>query len=342
MLGALAPAPQLPRPSARARGQLPARRHQPCWKSRPRSRSPSAAPARAGNGGGGESEALDQKFSVPNEEGWETPRPRSPSTTTARAATATPTDPWSAKAPGGRQDSRPPGVRDRPRPRRIPPPSLPQARIASYASDGRPHLRLPADRPGSVFALAYPRPDANAQFGANPDAEKDARAALQGVTVGGAPVHLTGFDALSQEAGGNDGPGVLLEAVLGGAGALLVLAFVFASFLAVVPLLMAIASILTTFLLLLGLTQLTDVSPIVQFLIALIGLGVAIDYSLIVVALARGRLLDRVVDVRHQVAAPADHCNSRREVHRSDPEQLIAPVSLSWLSMTGFSMRRTA
>ena len=43
--------------------------------------------------------------------------------------------------------------------------------------------------------------------------------------------------------------------VLGGLGALLVLAFVFASFLAVVPILMAIASIMTTFLLLLGLTD---------------------------------------------------------------------------------------
>jgi len=59
---------------------------------------------------------------------------------------------------------------------------------------------------------------------------------------------------------------------------------VFASFLAFVPVLMAISSILTTFLLLLFLTKLTDVSPIVQFLIALIGLGVAIDYSLIVVS----------------------------------------------------------
>jgi RND superfamily putative drug exporter len=77
---------------------------------------------------------------------------------------------------------------------------------------------------------------------------------------------------------------VLLEAVLGGAGALAVLTFVFASFLAIVPLLMAIASIMTTFLLLLGLTELATISPIVQFLIALLGLGVAIDYSLIVVS----------------------------------------------------------
>ncbi len=47
---------------------------------------------------------------------------------------------------------------------------------------------------------------------------------------------------------------------------------------------MAICSIMTTFLLLLGLTTFTDVSPIVQFLVALVGLGVAIDYSLLVVS----------------------------------------------------------
>src|SRR4029453_14483032 len=39
-----------------------------------------------------------------------------------------------------------------------------------------------------------------------------------------------------------------------------------------------------TFLALFGLTKLTSVSPIVQFLIALVGLGVAIDYSLLVVS----------------------------------------------------------
>ena len=77
---------------------------------------------------------------------------------------------------------------------------------------------------------------------------------------------------------------MLAEAIIGGVGALVVLLFVFASVLAVVPILMAIVSIMTTFVLLLGLTELTAVSPIVQFLIALIGLGVAIDYALLVVS----------------------------------------------------------
>ena len=94
---------------------------------------------------------------------------------------------------------------------------------------------------------------------------------------------LTSYGLLS--AGGDtSGPGVLAETLLGAAGALLVLIFVFASFLALVPLLIAAVSILTTFLLVLGLTTFSDVSFVVQFLIALIGLGVAIDYSLLVVS----------------------------------------------------------
>ncbi len=62
------------------------------------------------------------------------------------------------------------------------------------------------------------------------------------------------------------------------------LVFVFASFLALLPLIIAAVSILTTFLLVLILTTFSDVSFVVQFLIALIGLGVAIDYSLLLVS----------------------------------------------------------
>jgi RND superfamily putative drug exporter len=46
---------------------------------------------------------------------------------------------------------------------------------------------------------------------------------------------------------------------------------------------MAVPSILISFLLVGGVTQLTDVSFLVEYLVALIGLGVAIDYSLLVV-----------------------------------------------------------
>jgi RND superfamily putative drug exporter len=159
--------------------------------------------------------------------------------------------------------------------------ALPGARIASYASTG--DRTFVSNDGRTVFALVYPRPDPDGQFGENRAAVRAATAALEGFRVAGEPVRLTGFDALAEDSGESAGPGVLAEAVIGGAGALLVLAFVFASTLAVVPLVMAFISIMTTFVLLLGLTELTDVSPIVQFLIALIGLGVAIDYSLLVV-----------------------------------------------------------
>jgi putative drug exporter of the RND superfamily len=159
--------------------------------------------------------------------------------------------------------------------------ALPKSRLASYASTGDRGFVSADGR--TTFAVVHPAPDRDQPFGDNPNAEKKARAALRGATVAGTPVHLTGFDALQQDTGGDDGPGVLVEALIGGAGALAVLAFVFASFLAIVPIFMAIASIMSTFLLLWALTAFTDVSPIVQFLVALIGLGVAIDYSLLVV-----------------------------------------------------------
>jgi RND superfamily putative drug exporter len=159
--------------------------------------------------------------------------------------------------------------------------TLPGTRLAGYASTGSAAF-LSRDR-HTTFVIAYPPPEAANAFEANPEAAKHATAALAGTTVAGAPVHLTGYDALSVQSGGGKGPGVLLEAMLGGVGALLVLAFVFGSFLAVVPLMMAVAAILTTFLVVWGLTAFTEVSPIVQFLIALIGLGVSIDYSLLVV-----------------------------------------------------------
>src|SRR4029079_12360678 len=113
---------------------------------------------------------------------------------------------------------------------------------------------------------------------------RPARRRAAGIPVEGNPVQVTGFGALSESAGGSDGPGVLLEALIGGVGALLVLFLFVAVGLALVPLLMAFVAIMTSFVPLLALTEVAAVSPIVQFLIVLIGLGVAIDYSLLVVS----------------------------------------------------------
>jgi RND superfamily putative drug exporter len=158
--------------------------------------------------------------------------------------------------------------------------TIPGARTASYASTGSRAFVSADGR--TTFVLAYP-PPSNESFGDNSKAAKKAVRALAGDTVAGAPVRVTGFDALQNETGGGNGPGVAVEAMLGGLGALLVLAFVFASLLAFVPILIAVVSIMTTFLVLWGVSSVTDVSMIVEFLVALIGLGIAIDYSLLVV-----------------------------------------------------------
>lgn len=131
------------------------------------------------------------------------------------------------------------------------------------------------------------RPDARLVTPSDPGADPYAEATpvLDGVaekaTTAGVQVTATGLAVLA-EGGGSD-RGVLFEVLLGGLGALVVLAFVVGSLLAGLPLLVAAVSILGTFLALLGLTGITDVSFVVRFLVSLIGLGVAIDYSLLVV-----------------------------------------------------------
>src|ERR671910_1235723 len=159
--------------------------------------------------------------------------------------------------------------------------ALPAAITASYASTG--DRAFVSEDGRTTFGLVY----IPAKGGVDPGQEEAhaAQTALAGVTVGGAPVEVTGLDALRASAGDSEGSGtgVLLGTLLAALGALLVLAFVFRSFMAVVPLLMAMVAIPTTFLLVWPLASVTDVSVIVQFLVALVGLGIAIDYALLIV-----------------------------------------------------------
>ncbi|HEX6458513.1 MAG TPA: MMPL family transporter [Thermoleophilaceae bacterium] len=223
--------------------------------------------------------AMDQKFSVPGREGWQTNAEISKIYDQTGGDTA-PLLPV-VTLPAGKSASDP-AIRSQLRDlEQRTQKAIPRARVAGYGSTGSRAFLSKDGR--TAFVIAYPPADPNATFGGNPNAEKHLRATLKGMTIGGAPVHLTGYDALAAQSGGGNGPGVLVEALVGGFGALIVLAFVFASFLALVPLLMAIPAIMTSFLIVYGLTAVTGISPIVQFLIALIGLGVAIDYSLLVV-----------------------------------------------------------
>ena len=106
----------------------------------------------------------------------------------------------------------------------------------------------------------------------------------------GSTVQVTGMNELSSGGQARQGFGVLAETLLAGAAALAVLAFVFGSALALIPLLMAAVAIPACFLAIFGLTEITSVSVIVQYLVALIGLGVAIDYSLLLVTRWREEL----------------------------------------------------
>src|SRR5713101_557257 len=133
----------------------------------------------------------------------------------------------------------------------------------------------------------------------------------------GSGVRVTGMNELTSGGQANQGFGVLAETLLAGAAALAVLAFVFGSALALMPLLMAAVAIPGCFLAIFGLTEITSVSVIVQYLVALIGLGVAIDYSLLLVTrwrqeLAAGRGSDEAV---HRAMARSEEHTSELQSH---------------------------
>jgi RND superfamily putative drug exporter len=153
----------------------------------------------------------------------------------------------------------------------------PQLRVVDYASTRDSRFVTSDGR--TTYALVFsPRP----RGFDSPSASKQATGVLRSVLPAGYTVAATGLQELSSN-GSSGGPGVLAETLIAGVGALAVLAFVFASFLAFVPLLVAAFAILTTLLIVLALTYVADISAIVQFLVALVGLGVAIDYSLLLV-----------------------------------------------------------
>lgn len=169
--------------------------------------------------------------------------------------------------------------------------AMPGALTSSYFSTHDP-MYVSRDR-HTTFMNVYPTgPRAlDAASGA-----EMLRAAAAKHLPAGITVNVTGHAALveasrSGEAGG--GSGVVIETAIGAVGALVILLFVFGTLPAVLmPLAVALASILNTFTLVWALTYVTDVSVIAQFLIALVGLGVAIDYALLMIFRFRDELRD--------------------------------------------------
>ena len=169
--------------------------------------------------------------------------------------------------------------------------TMPRALTSSYFSTHN-SMYVSHDR-HTTFMNVYPAgPLAlNATSGA-----ETLRAAAAKDLPAGINVNVTGRDALDEaskngKAGG--GSSVIVETAIGAIGALVILLFVFGTLPAVlIPIVVAVASILNTFTLVWALTYVTDVSVIVQFLIALVGLGVAIDYALLMIVRFRDELRD--------------------------------------------------
>ncbi len=168
--------------------------------------------------------------------------------------------------------------------------AAPGVRMASYASTGDRAAFVSEDG-RTTFVLIFT--GIGEGFAESPQVTA-VREALAGAGVAGAPVQLSGYSELDTGGSGGEGGGALVETLIGAGGALVetligaggalvVLAWVFGSFLALLPLLVAGVSILTTFLVIWGVTTVADVSFIVEFIVALIGLGVAIDYALLIV-----------------------------------------------------------
>jgi putative drug exporter of the RND superfamily len=164
----------------------------------------------------------------------------------------------------------------------------PRALTSSYFSTGNP-MYASHDRHTTFLQVYLPGPD---RLDVKSGAAKMRALAATGLPAA-ITVDVTGYAPLEEATthGSSKGSSVLLEALIGGLGALVILLFVFGTLPAVLmPLVVAVAAILNTFTLVWALTYITNVSIIVQFLIALVGLGVAIDYALLMVFRFRDEL----------------------------------------------------
>ena len=159
--------------------------------------------------------------------------------------------------------------------------AAPSIREISYASTG--NRALVGTGGTSTVVMAF-SPTAGNDI---PTTVLDQLSTAAGKALPGASVHATGLTALASGSSASGKSSVFTELLIGGLGALIILAWVFGSFLALLPLIMALVSVLTMQLLIYGLSFLmpSDIpfNPAVQFIVALLGLGLSVDYSLLVV-----------------------------------------------------------
>ena len=131
--------------------------------------------------------------------------------------------------------------------------SLRSVRIADYSTTANRAFVTADDR--TTFALVY-TPAPASGFGA-PDLSAPIRHAVDSALPAGWHAGLTGEQLLASGSSSAKGTGVMTEVMVSSAGALLILAVVFGSFLAFLPLIVGGVSVLATFLLVGGLTEIT-------------------------------------------------------------------------------------
>jgi putative drug exporter of the RND superfamily len=186
-----------------------------------------------------------------------------------------------------------------------------KARVVSYADTG--DRGFVGDDGRTTFGLVFGGP---VEQGGLPGSALGEGSGLDAVVnevmrphlPSGATMHVTGLDPLATgaDAGGLNVPVKLLITI---AAAIAVLAWVFRSMLAFVPLLTAFVAVPVSFLGLLAASLFIDVHETTLIMLPLFGIGIAVDYALILVTrwreeLARGAIGDEAV---HRAMATAGH-----------------------------------
>ncbi len=205
-------------------------------------------------------------------------------------------------------------------------------RTISYAADPAPALLSPDGR--STLLFAYP-----AQPGVDTvdPVVMDALATAVRTALPGTSTSVTGVEQLSAGSSGGGSSSVLAEALIGGAIALLVLLLFFRSFIAVLPLLTSIVSILTMLLGINGLTRLlpgTRFNPSIEAIVAILGLGLSLDYALLVVS----RWRQERATGKDNLAAVTEAC--RRAGHAVLVSGVTASIGLLALAIVPVSFVR--
>jgi uncharacterized membrane protein YdfJ with MMPL/SSD domain len=212
---------------------------------------------------------------------------------------------------------------------------LPGVRDVSYAST--PDRALVGRGGASTVVLVYP-PKATGWDDKSPleQLAGTVRTALPGATA-----TVTGVEELGAGSS-HSGSGVLTEVLFGALASLLILAWVFGSVIAFVPLLTAVVSILTMQLAIGAVTHLfpgTHFNPAIQSIVAILGLGLSLDYALLIVSRwreERARGLDNAAAVE-AACRHAGHAVAVSGVTASIGLFALAAIPVSFVRGVGIS-----